>query len=128
MKSGRSLKGLLLGAALLLTSTAFAANKTSLKLNHPVVVGATTLPAGDYAVTWDGNGPNVEVKVLKGRDVVATVPAEVKETPRTTALDQVVTRTNADGSSTLTDILMRGKKYSLAIGEGGAETASTSSK
>ena len=68
-------KGLLLGLALLLATSAFAAvNKGSMQITDSVTVSGKELPAGDYSVKWDGNGPNVELNILKGNKVVLTTP------------------------------------------------------
>jgi hypothetical protein len=60
-------KSLLVGLALLLATSAFAAaaNKGSMQLLDPVTVSGKQLPAGDYSVQWDGSGPNVEVNIMK---------------------------------------------------------------
>ena len=78
MKFANISKSLLLGLALLLATSAFAAaNKGSMQLLDPVTVSGKQLPAGDYSVKWDGTGPNVEVNILKGNKVVATTPARL---------------------------------------------------
>ena len=70
-------KGLLLGLALLLATSAFAANKASLQLNDALTVSGKQLPAGDYMLQWEGTGPGVELTILHGKNVVATVPARL---------------------------------------------------
>ena len=61
-------KSLLLGLALLLATSAFAArNKGSMQLLDPVNVSGKQLPAGEYSVQWDGSGPNVEVNIIRVR-------------------------------------------------------------
>ena len=70
-------KGLLLGLALLLATSVFAANKGSLQVSDPVTVNGKQLGAGDYTVKWEGAGPNVELNILRGKNVVATVPARM---------------------------------------------------
>jgi hypothetical protein len=42
-----------------------------------VQVGSIELKAGDYKATWDGSGPDVQVKILQGKNVVATAPAKL---------------------------------------------------
>lgn len=49
----------LIGFAMLLTANAFAANKGSMQVQSPVMVGETQLPAGDYTVQWEGTGPTL---------------------------------------------------------------------
>jgi hypothetical protein len=123
-------KSLLLGLALLLTTTAFAgANKGSMQLLGPVNVSGKQLPAGDYSVKWDGNGPNVEVNILKGNKVVATTPARLIDLSAKPERDAAVLRNNEDGSRSLAEIHFGGKTYGLAIGsESASMDGSGSSK
>jgi hypothetical protein len=115
-------KSLLLGLALLLATGAFAAvNKGSLQLSNPVTVSGTQLSAGEYSVKWDGNGPNVELNILKGNKVVATTPARLVDLSQKQSVDNAVVKSNADGTRSLAEIRFSGKKFALAIG---SETAS----
>jgi hypothetical protein len=117
MKFANFSKSLTLGLALLLATSAFAtANKGSVQLMDPVTVSGTQLPAGDYSVKWDGNGPNVEVSFLKGNKVVATTPARLIDLSQKPNNDSAVLTSNSDGSKSLTEIHFGGKKYALAIG------------
>jgi len=124
MKLSTISKSLLLGMALLLATGAFAANKGSLQVQDPVTVSGKQLPAGDYQLKWDGKGSNVELSILKGNKVVATVPARLVDINQSAPSDASVIRKNADGSRTLSEIRFSGKKYALAIGEEAA-TADT---
>jgi hypothetical protein len=110
-------KSLVLGLALLLASSAFAATKGSLQLSSPVTLNGTQLKAGDYKVEWDGSGPNVEISILKGKNVIAKVPAHVVELQAPANNDAAVTRLNASGPSTLAGLRFRGKKTALEFGE-----------
>ncbi|PYX77127.1 MAG: hypothetical protein DMG72_02860 [Acidobacteria bacterium] len=124
MKRSTISKSLLLGMALLLATGAFAANKGSLQVQDPVTVIGKQLPAGDYQLKWDGKGPNVELSILKGNKVVATVPARLVDINQSASSDAAVVRKNEDGSRSLSEIRFSGKKYALAIGEEAA-TADT---
>jgi hypothetical protein len=128
MKSSKISKGLWLGLALLLATSAFAANKGSLQVSAPVTINGKEIPAGDYTVKWEGTGPNVEVNILRGKNVVATVPARVVELDRAPERDSAVTVVNADGRKSLNEIRLSGKKYALAVGaeSARAESADTS--
>jgi hypothetical protein len=130
MKFANVSKGLLLGLALLLATSAFAAaNKGSMQLVDPVTVSGKQLPAGDYSVKWDGSGPNVELSILKGNKVVATTPARVIDLSQKPTGDAAVVQQNGDGSKALTEIHFGGKKYALAIGnESASMDGSGSSK
>jgi hypothetical protein len=124
MKSSKISNSLVLGLALLLATIAFASNKGSLQLSEPVNVAGKQLPAGDYSVKWEGNGPNVELSILKGKAVVTKAPARLVDLSRTAGTDAAVTKVNSDGSKSLAEIRFSGKKQALAIGE---ETAKSSS-
>jgi hypothetical protein len=121
-------KGLLLGSALLLATSVFAANKGTLQVDNPVTVSGKPLAAGEYTVKWEGAGPNVELNILRGKDVVATVPAHMVDLDRTPDRDSVVTVVNGDGRKSLNEIRFSGKKYALAINaeSAKAEPADTS--
>jgi hypothetical protein len=121
MKSGKLSTSLLLGVVLL-ASTAFAAEKTNLQTTKAMTVNGNSLPAGKYTVTWDGSGPSVELKFLKGKYVVATVPGQVVSLKATTSPGSIVTKTDA-GSLSLTEIRPDGKNYALTIGGEVVQTA-----
>jgi hypothetical protein len=120
-------KGLLLGLALLLATSLFAANKGSLQVNESVAVGGKQLPAGDYTVQWEGNGPNVDLNILRGKNVVATVPAHVVDLERSPDRGSAVTSVNGEGHKALNEIRFGGRKYALAINaeSANAESGST---
>ena len=117
MKFATVSKSVVLGLALLLASSAFAATKASLQLSNPVIVNGTTLKAGDYKIQWEGTGPNVELSILQGKNVVAKVPAQVVELPTPSAYDAAVTRKSASGANTLAGVRFQGKKMALAVGD-----------
>ncbi len=58
---------------------AFAGTVKSISLTESATVGTTVLQPGDYKITWDGNGPTVDVKFLQNGKTVATAPATVKK-------------------------------------------------
>jgi hypothetical protein len=121
MKFANISKGLLLGLALLLATSALAAaNQGSMQLQDPVIVSGKQLRAGDYSVKWDGNGPNVEVSILKGNKVVATTQARLIDLSDKPSRDSAVIQSNGDGSRSLAEIHFSGKKYALAIGSDSA--------
>jgi hypothetical protein len=124
MKLSKISKGLLLGLALLLATSAFAANKGALQVSDPVTVSGKQLAAGEYKVTWEGTGPNVDLNIMQGKKVVATVPARVIDLDQAPNHDAAVTRANGDGSKSLSEIRFYGKKYALAIGSESAKAES----
>ena len=113
-------KGLLLGLTLLLATSLFAANKGSLQVVDPLIVNGTQIAPGDYTVKWEGAGPTVELNILQGKNVIATVPARLVDLNHTPERNSAVTTVNSDGKKSLNEIRFSGRKYALAIG---AETA-----
>ena len=117
MKFATVSKSVMLGLALLLASNAFAATKGSLQISHPVTVNGTQLKPGDYKVEWDGSGPNVEVSILQGKNVIAKTPAHLVDLNAASSNSAAVTRTNSDGSSSLAGVRFEGKRFALELGE-----------
>jgi hypothetical protein len=128
MKFATVSKSVLLGLALLLASSAFAATKGSLQLTNPVTVNGTKLKPGDYRVQWEGTGPNVELSIMQGSNVLARVPAHVVELERPAANDAAVTRKDDSGSRSLTGVRFQGKKFALELGESSDGMQAGSSK
>jgi hypothetical protein len=128
MKFATVSKSLVLGLAVLLASSAFAGTKGNLQLNHPVTINGTQLKAGDYKVEWDGSGPNVEVSILQGKNVVAKVPAHVVDLSTASQSNAAVTKKNDDGSTTLAGVRFEGKKFALEVGEASEGMQAGSSK
>jgi len=118
MKFATVSKSLVLGLAVLLASSAFATTKASFQLNNPVTVNGTTLKPGDYRVQWEGNGPDVELSIMKGSSVVAKTPAHVVALDKPAANDAAITRQNGSGPSSLAGIRFQGKKLAIDVGEG----------
>ena len=114
MTFSNTFKGLLLGLALLLATSAFAANKGSLQVSK-------SLAAGEYTVKWEGNGPNVELNILQGKKMVATIPARLIDLDRSAVGNTAVVKRNGDGSRSLAEIRFAGKKYALALGDESAK-------
>ncbi len=117
MKFATVSKSLILGLAVLLASTAFAATKANLQLSNAVLVNGTTLKPGDYKIQWEGAGPNVELSIMQGKKVVATVPAHVVELQIPASNNAAVTRQNASGPNTLAGVRFQGKKTALELGD-----------
>ena len=117
MKFATVSKSVVLGLALVLASSAFAATKHNLQLTDPVTVNGTTLKPGDYKVEWEGTGPSVELNIMQGKKVLAKVPAHVVELQSPASSDAAVTRQNDTGPRSLTGVRFEGKKTALDFGE-----------
>ena len=118
-------KSLFLGLALLLATSAFAANKGSLQLQEPVNVNGTQLAPGDYKVQWDGTGPSVELSFVQGKKVITKVPAHVVDLSSPSPSDAAVIKKNGDGSRSLSEVRLNGKKFAFALGEEAAKADAT---
>jgi len=127
MNFAKTFKGLVLGSALLLATSAFAASKGALQLTAPATVAGKQLAAGDYTVKWDGNGPNVQLEILKGKNVVATVPAQVVTLDHESNYDSAVVNTDGSGGRVLSQIRFSGKKMALSVGGEGSGSSSSGS-
>jgi hypothetical protein len=113
-------KLVVLAVSLLLAVSAFASDthKGSLQTFNALQVNGKTLPAGEYQVKWEGNGPNLQLNILKNNKVVATTDAHVVELAQKPSNNSAVTNTNPDGTRSLDEIRFAGKKFAFAIGQG----------
>jgi hypothetical protein len=112
-------KSLLPGLAFALVTTAFAANKAnkgSFDVFDSVTVGGHQLAPGQYKLTWDGTGPNVEAMILSQGKLMATVPAHLTDLDEAQGANATESRKNNDGSVSLTQVDFRGRKYALSFG------------
>jgi hypothetical protein len=105
----------ILGASFLLASAAFAGtgNRGKLHLAETVTVDGKQLKPGDYNLEWTGNGADARLNISKGKDAVATVPAQVNASEATHVRDGYGSKTEADGSKSLTSIYVGGKDIEL---------------
>lgn len=125
MKFATVLKGLVMGLALLLASSAFAGTKTNLHLNGPATVNGTNLKAGDYKLEWDGTGPDVQVSIVQGKNVVAKVQGKLVDLSYASQNNAALLMRNDDGSTALTGARFEGKKFALELGESGMQSGSS---
>lgn len=122
-------KGILVSAVVLLAVGAWAANKGSLDLQHPTNVAGKTLSTGHYTVQWEGTGDQVELKVYKGKNVVASFPARVIQLSSPPENNSAVVNRDSDGTTSLSQIRFGGKKLALQInGEGGGSGSAGGAK
>lgn len=110
-------KSLVVGLALLLASSAFAVTKAHLELQSPTSVNGAQLKAGDYKLQWDGAGPEVQVSIMKGKKVLATVPAKVVELKTPAQSNSAIISNNTDGTSSLAGVRFAGKTTALDLSQ-----------
>ncbi len=128
MKFATVSKTLLMGLALLLASSAFAATKGQMTLLSPATVNGTNLKAGDYKLEWDGTGSDVQVTILQGKNVIAKVPAKVVDLSTPAANNAAIVNSGENGKRSLAGARFQGKKYALQIGESSDEMQGGSSR
>lgn len=118
---------LLVGSALLLAASAFAANTTkkTLHLYDKVTVAGKQLAPGSYRVEWSGPGPEVKIDIMKGRDTIATVPARVVAQNSSNDQDGYALKPGKHGNQLLSQVFFSGEKYDLNIVNSNATRSST---
>jgi hypothetical protein len=75
----------------------------------------TQLPAGEYTVQWEGDGPDVELKIKRHNRVKATVPAKLIPLDQPLVEDEAVLGSDGNGDPRLLEIRFPGKKFFLQI-------------
>lgn len=122
MKLSSNIFGLV-GATLLLAVTAMAAptNKGTLHLFDDVNVQGKQLTPGDYKIEWNGDGPQVQVNIVDGKNTIATVPARVVPVTIKHQQDGYIAG-NDNGDRTLKELFFHGKTYELQIENGSGST------
>ena len=86
---------------------AFAAQKNSatVTLDQAVTVQDTQIPAGQYKVSWEGNGPHVTVNFAQDTKTVVTALARLSN--NTTNEGSVQTDTAGGGTPVLDSIALK---------------------
>jgi hypothetical protein len=124
MKTGKYIAIVaVLASGLSLNTFAKDKNETRVTLPDSVQVGTTDLKPGEYTLQWDGNGPDVQVKVLQGKNVVATVPAKLAQ--GTSKYSNAITTRTVGNVKTLDEVDFAGGKQSLVFGEATATQSSS---
>jgi hypothetical protein len=101
--------------ALTLAINAFAGGKTkNLTLYHDAQLNGTTIPAGDYIVSYDEQGSNVEVKFWKGHKEVASATGQLKQLEKKPSLNQVIVQ-NGSNTPAIAEIDFGGSKTGIAF-------------
>lgn len=119
MKSRLFFKIIFAMFALALTTGAFAANdvhKSNFQISASTQVNGKEIPAGEYTAKWEGSGPSVQVSIMKGKDVLATVPAQVVTLSEPARDSHAEIKNSSNGDRELTGLQFSGKKYSLELG------------
>lgn len=122
MKFSLFSKIMTLVTATLLVMGAYAASpvhKGNLQLVDTVQLNGTQLAPGDYTVTWQGEGPNVDLHVSKGKKEVATTEAKIVQLDKKAAEDAAEVN-SANGTRELTAMRFAGSKLQLEVVSAGS--------
>ena len=90
-------------------------NETKVTFTDSVQIGSTDVKPGDYKLQWEGNGPDVQVKVIKGKDVIATAPAKLVQ--KNSGQNSITTRNVNDNTKAVDEIDFAGGRQSLVFNE-----------
>jgi uncharacterized protein YcnI len=71
--------------------------------------------AGDYKVSWEGQGPEVNVTISQGKKTVVTAPARLVERESKAPRNAVVMRTNGGGTGSIVELQLAGKQSVLVF-------------
>lgn len=128
MKTSR-ISAALFGAALMCGSMVLAreVNKASIQTDQKLEVNGQTLKPGSYKVEWEGAGPDVQVKIMQGKTIVATVPAHVQQQNAQNPANAYGSTTGPNGNQELTAIYVGGKHDVLQFQTNGANPQQQSS-
>lgn len=124
---------LLLMAALLLTTGAWAADKAApsqgvMQLQQPSSVAGAQLPAGKYRVQWTAtSGEMVDVKVYRGDKEVASTTAQLVKVDAA-PYNNVSYLTDDKGARSLTQISFAKQKFALRLGDRASSDAERAAK
>ena len=108
-------KAVLFGASLFLATATFAGEKATLKFYESVKINGTTLAPGKYELAWEGTGSTVQVSIRQGSNTLATVPAALETAKAVPAGTGYSTKTEGDGTKSVSSIFFAGKKVSLNL-------------
>ena len=129
MKYSLASRIMMIGAALALAIPAFAGgsvHKGNVAFADPVQINGKQIPAGEYRVTWEGDGPSVNLHILRNGKEVASAPATVKQLDSKAPGDAAESRSSSGGSRELTAIRFAGKTYELNLGSTTSQSDSKS--
>lgn len=114
---------LLAGLALLLPLSAMAKdngtnNSGKFTVSENVKVGSTELKPGTYKVEWDGSGDSVQVKILQGKNTVATTSGKLVNHDNPAPYNAVILNDASGGGKAISEIDFGKRKEALVLSEG----------
>ena len=95
----------------------FAKNSRTVAISQSVVVSGTTLPAGEYAVRWQGQSSQASVEFVKDKKVVASAQCKFEDRGKKYDSSTVIYATSPDGSNAISEIRFAGSSEVLVFSE-----------
>src|ERR1700759_3897718 len=102
-------------AWLLLTINTYAADKGWMHVSSPLTVAGKQLTSGNYTIRWVGDGPNVELDIMRGKKKLATTMAVEKHLQNVSANNAVTITEEGSGNKKLSQIFLSGKDIVFEI-------------
>jgi hypothetical protein len=106
--------------ALTITLSAFAADK-SLTLHSNTTLNGQKVAAGEYKVHYQINGSTADVKLMNGKNVVASATGQVVEKESPVSDTAIVKTQNPDGSSSIVELQLEKQKSVIRFAPEGSE-------
>jgi len=106
-------KILMFALVLGLAVSAFAGTVKNVELKSDAVLNGTTLKAGAYKVTIDGDGPDVKVSFMQKNKVIATGDAKLVENGAAPEFSAVV----RDSKNALQELRLAGLKSKVVFNQ-----------
>ena len=123
MKASRIVNRLLLVLACLAVPELLAQGRGSLHVSAPEVVAGQPLTPGDYAALCDKSGPNVELRILRGKTLMATATAHEMQMQKPSMNDTAIIEITGQQRA-LSQIYFINQRVALAIQETSESTDS----
>ena len=114
MKLNNLAKVMVLGLAVFVATGAFAFNKGTFQARETVEINGQQLPAGEYQVRWEGNGPSVEISFIKNNKEVAKTTAKAVQLKNTPSFDSSIVN-HANGKAVVSEIEFAGKRTAFSL-------------
>jgi hypothetical protein len=109
----------ILSVALLLAAgiPGFAKTSRTVALRYDAVLSGTTLPAGQYVVSWEAHSPRATVELARGRKVVLSTEGRLEDRGKKYDSNIVVYDTASDGTRTISEIRFAGSSQVLVFNQ-----------
>lgn len=102
-------------AAAAVPAAAGSKHTGGIELFEKATLNGKELPAGEYKVTWDGDGGDVKVAVLNGHNVIAEGRGRLEKRNVRSDANEAVTQRDGSGARVITELHFAGKKEVLIL-------------